>query len=161
MSLALAIIVIDTSLLNVSLKTIINDLKTNIESMQWVITAYTLILSAFAITGGRLGDLFGRKRMFILGAIIFAIGSFVASISKNVGMMIVGEAVIEGIGAALMDWAMAEFTLQHADEVQLSVYSENVGAQRFYARYGFVKVADISFRVGEHVDAEFLLARLL
>ncbi len=102
MSLALAIIVIDTSLLNVSLKTIINDLKTNIESMQWVITAYTLILSAFTITGGRLGDLFGRKRMFILGAIIFAIGSFVASISKNVGMMIVGEAVIEGIGAALM-----------------------------------------------------------
>ena len=71
------------------------------------------------------------------------------------------DAVGGGIGAALMDWAMAEFTGQHADEVQLSVYSENVGAQRFYARYGFVKVADISFRVGEHVDAEFLLARLL
>lgn len=102
MSLALAIIVIDTSLLNVSLKTIINDLKTDIESMQWVITAYTLILSAFTITGGRLGDLFGRKRMFMLGAVIFAIGSFIASISTNVTMMIVGEAVIEGIGAALM-----------------------------------------------------------
>lgn len=102
LSLALAIIVIDTTLLNVSLKTIINDLNTDIESMQWVITAYSLVLAAFTITGGRLGDLFGRKKMFILGAIIFAVGSFIASISQNVGTMIVGEAIIEGIGAALM-----------------------------------------------------------
>lgn len=113
MSLALAIIVIDTSLLNVSLKTIINDLNTDIESMQWVITAYTLILSAFTITGGRLGDLFGRKRMFMLGAVIFAIGSFIASISKNVGMMIAGEAVIEGIGAALMMPATASLLVSN------------------------------------------------
>lgn len=113
MSLALAIIVIDTSLLNVSLKTIINDLKTDIESMQWVITAYTLILSAFTITGGRLGDLFGRKRMFMLGAVIFAVGSFIASISKNVGMMIAGEAVIEGIGAALMMPATASLLISN------------------------------------------------
>lgn len=102
LSLALAIIVIDTTLLNVSLKTVINDLHTDIESMQWVITAYSLVLAAFTITGGRLGDLFGRKKMFILGAIIFAIGSFIASISKGVGTMIAGEAIIEGIGAALM-----------------------------------------------------------
>lgn len=102
LSLALAIIVIDTTLLNVSLKTIINDLHTTIEAMQWVITAYSLVLAAFTITGGRLGDLFGRKKMFMLGAVIFAIGSFIASISKNVGTMIAGEAIIEGIGAALM-----------------------------------------------------------
>lgn len=102
LSLALAIIVIDTTLLNVSLKTIINDLHTTIEAMQWVITAYSLVLAAFTITGGRLGDLYGRKKMFMLGAVIFAIGSFIASISKNVGTMIAGEAIIEGIGAALM-----------------------------------------------------------
>lgn len=102
LSLALAIIVIDTTLLNVSLKTIINDLDTTIEAMQWVITAYSLVLAAFTITGGRLGDLYGRKKMFMLGAVIFAIGSFIASISKNVGTMIAGEAIIEGIGAALM-----------------------------------------------------------
>lgn len=102
LSLALAIIVIDTTLLNVSLKTIINDLHTTIEAMQWVITAYSLVLAAFTITGGRLGDLYGRKKMFMLGAVIFAIGSFLASISKNVGTMIAGEAIIEGIGAALM-----------------------------------------------------------
>ncbi len=71
------------------------------------------------------------------------------------------DAVGGGIGTALMDWAMAEFTAQRANEVQLSVYSENVGAHRFYARYGFVKVADISFRVGEQIDAEFLFAKRL
>ncbi len=102
LSLGLAIIIIDTTLLNVSLGNIIRDLKTDIQSLQWVITAYSLTLAALTITGGRLGDLFGRKKMFVLGAIIFAIGSFIASISTSVGMMIAGESIIEGIGAALM-----------------------------------------------------------
>jgi diamine N-acetyltransferase len=66
-----------------------------------------------------------------------------------------------GIGKALMDWAMAEFTARGADEVQLSVWSGNHGAQKFYARYGFAKVADIKFRVGEQLDDEFLFARLM
>ncbi|HEX3095768.1 MAG TPA: MFS transporter, partial [Patescibacteria group bacterium] len=111
LSLALAIIIIDTTLLNVSLKAIINDLHTNLKNMQWVITIYSLILAAFTITGGRLGDLFGRKRMFLVGAVVFAIGSFIASISTNVGMMIAGEAIIEGIGAAMMMPATASLLI--------------------------------------------------
>ncbi len=102
LSLALMIIIIDTTVLNVSLKTIVNDLGTDLQGLQWVITSYSLTLAALTITGGRLGDLFGRKRMFVLGAFIFAIGSFLTSISHSVGMMIVGESVIEGVGAALM-----------------------------------------------------------
>lgn len=66
-----------------------------------------------------------------------------------------------GIGAALMDWALPALAAHGADEVQLSVWSQNEGAQRFYARYGFEKVADVSFRVGEQLDDEFLLARPL
>lgn len=66
-----------------------------------------------------------------------------------------------GIGAALMDWAMTEFAAMGADEVQLSVWSGNTGAHRFYARYGFDKVADITFRVGEQLDEEFLFAKRL
>lgn len=66
-----------------------------------------------------------------------------------------------GIGAVLMDWAMAEARMQGADEIQLSVWSGNDGAQRFYARYGFEKVADITFAVGEQIDEEFLFARML
>jgi ribosomal protein S18 acetylase RimI-like enzyme len=66
-----------------------------------------------------------------------------------------------GIGAALMDWAMAEARARGADEMQLSVWSGNAGAQRFYARYGFVKVAEVDFWVGSQRDDEFLFSYLL
>lgn len=65
------------------------------------------------------------------------------------------------IGARLMDWALALAREQGADEIQLSVWSENFGAQRFYHRYGFVKVADIDFWVTSHRDDEFLFSLLL
>lgn len=65
----------------------------------------------------------------------------------------------QGLGAALMDWAMTQFAARGADEVQISVYAHNDGAQRFYRRYGFEKVADITFRVGDHIDPEFLFAQ--
>lgn len=64
-----------------------------------------------------------------------------------------------GIGAALMDWTLEVARAHGADEIQLSVWSGNAGAQRFYARYGFAKIADITFCVGEQVDDEFLFAR--
>jgi EmrB/QacA subfamily drug resistance transporter len=102
LSMALMIIIVDTTVLNVSLKVISEDLHTNLQGLQWVITAYALTLAAFTITGGRLGDLFGRKKMFMLGAVIFAGGSFITSISHSVGVMLAGESIIEGIGAALM-----------------------------------------------------------
>lgn len=71
------------------------------------------------------------------------------------------DATGQSIGAALMDWALAEAARFGADEIQLSVYSDNPGAQKFYARYGFEKVADIHFMVGEQRDEEFLFARVL
>lgn len=64
----------------------------------------------------------------------------------------------QGIGARLMDWAIDQARAAGADEVQLSVYSDNPGAQKFYRRYGFDKVADIHFMVGEQRDEEFLFA---
>ncbi len=100
--MALMIIVIDTTILNVSLRTIILDLHAKITGIQWVISAYSLVIASLTITGGRLGDLFGRKRMFMVGAVIFAIGSFITSISHNIPTMLAGESIIEGIGAALM-----------------------------------------------------------
>lgn len=66
-----------------------------------------------------------------------------------------------GLGAKLMDWAMSEADDIGADEIQLTVYSENPEAQRFYQRYGFSKIADIEFWVGNHCDPEFLFARKL
>jgi ribosomal protein S18 acetylase RimI-like enzyme len=67
-----------------------------------------------------------------------------------------GSMTGRGLGATLMDW-VREYAFQNsADAIQLSVFSENFGAQRFYRRYGFAKVADIAFWVGEQRDAEFL-----
>ena len=102
MALALAIIVIDGTVLNVSQKYVIQDLNTDIKSIQWAFTGYSLVLAALTIFGGRLGDMFGRKKMFILGAIIFAIGSGLTALSQDVTTFFFGWAVIEGIGASLM-----------------------------------------------------------
>lgn len=62
----------------------------------------------------------------------------------------------QGIGARLMDWALDEARVRGHDAIQLTVWSGNPGAQRFYARYGFAKIADIDFWVGNHRDDEFL-----
>lgn len=102
LSSALMIIIIDTTVLNVSIRTMVADLKTTVQGIQWVISAYALTLAALTVTGGRLGDLFGRKKMFMWGAVLFAIGSFVTSVSPTVTWVIIGNAIIEGIGAALM-----------------------------------------------------------
>jgi ribosomal protein S18 acetylase RimI-like enzyme len=67
----------------------------------------------------------------------------------------------QGLGGALMGWIMDQAKAHQADEIQLSVWSENDGAQRFYARYGFEKVADITFRVGEQLDKEFLFSLIV
>ena len=61
-----------------------------------------------------------------------------------------------GIGTKLMDWALGQARAGGHDAMLLSVYAENFGAQRLYERYGFVKIADITFQVGDHFDPEFL-----
>ncbi len=131
-ALSLAIILIDTTLLNVSLRNIIQDLNSNFTDIQWVITIYTLVLAALTITGGRLGDLYGRKRMFMLGAVLFAIGSYIASISHNVGMLLLGESIIEGIGAALMMPAAASLLLTNFEgkdrAIGFAVFGATAGA---------------------------------
>jgi GNAT superfamily N-acetyltransferase len=63
-----------------------------------------------------------------------------------------------GLGARLMNWALNQARAVGADELQLSVYADNPQGHRFYARFGLVKIADITFCVGEHVDPEFLMA---
>ena len=62
-----------------------------------------------------------------------------------------------GIGATLMGWALNEAKLRHVDDIILSVWSENHGAQRFYARHGFKKIGDTIFMVGDHRDEEYLM----
>ncbi|MBV8303150.1 MAG: MFS transporter [Acidimicrobiia bacterium] len=96
------IVVLDNTVLNVAIPTILRDLHTRLPSLQWVITGYALTFAALLIIGGRLGDIYGHRRVFIIGAALFGAGSLLASVSTSVGELILGEAVIEGIGASLM-----------------------------------------------------------
>ena len=96
------IVVLDTSVLNVAIPTMLRELDTTIPSLEWVISGYALTLASLLIIGGRLGDLFGHRRLFIIGIAIFGVGSAISGLSPTVGWLILGEAVIEGIGAAMM-----------------------------------------------------------
>ena len=100
--IAAFIVVLDTTILNVAIPTIIRDLDTTVAAVEWVVTGYALVFATFLIIGGRLGDVYGHRRIFMIGVALFGIGSFVASISTSVGQLIVGEAVIEGLGASMM-----------------------------------------------------------
>jgi EmrB/QacA subfamily drug resistance transporter len=100
--LAVLIVALDTTVLNVAIPTILRDLDTTLPSLQWVITGYSLTFASLLIIGGRLADLFGARRMFIVGAALFAVGSLLASLAQSVPMLILGEAIIEGMGASLM-----------------------------------------------------------
>src|SRR4051794_24502351 len=99
---AVILIAVDTSVLNVSIPTILRDLDTTVPTLQWVITGYSLTFATFLIIGGRLGDIYGHRRLFIIGVTLFGLGSLLASEAPSVGFLILGEAVIEGVGAALM-----------------------------------------------------------
>jgi len=96
------IVVMDNTVLNVSIPTILRELHTTLPALEWVITGYALTFAALLIIGGRLGDVYGHRRVFIAGASLFGLGSLIASIASSVGQLIVGEAIIEGVGASLM-----------------------------------------------------------
>ena len=100
--MALVLVVLDNTVLNVAVPTMVRELHTSLASMRWVIAGYSLTFASLLVIGGRLGDLYGPRRMFMLGAALFGIGSALASVSTSVGVLILGESVIEGIGAALM-----------------------------------------------------------
>ncbi|MDQ6697274.1 MAG: MFS transporter [Actinomycetota bacterium] len=99
---ATVIVVLDNTVLAVAIPTIMREFHTTLPSLQWVVTGYALTFATFLIIGGRLGDLYGHRRVFIVGAALFGIGSLLASLSWNVASLVVGEALIEGLGASLL-----------------------------------------------------------
>jgi EmrB/QacA subfamily drug resistance transporter len=100
--ISVAIPVLDNTILNLAVPTILREFHTQLSSLQWVITGYSLTFATLLIIGGRLGDMFGHRRMFVIGATIFGVGSLLASISTSVPTLFLGEALIEGIGASMM-----------------------------------------------------------
>lgn len=99
---AVLIAALDSTVLNVAIPTILSEFHTTLPVLQWVITGYSLTFAAFLIIGGRLGDVYGARQTFIVGGLLFAVGSLVASLSTGVLSLVIGEAIIEGLGASLM-----------------------------------------------------------
>lgn len=100
LSLSLAIIIIDASIVNVTLPAISNDFKASIPDLQWITSSYALVYAALLITFGRLSDTLGRRLLFILGVVAFGVGSVIVGAANGVDIIIVGR-VIQGIGAAM------------------------------------------------------------
>ncbi len=100
-ALGLAIVVIDNTVLNVSIPYMLRDLNASLNAIEWVISGYALTIATLLITFGRLGDLYGRKKTFLIGIIIFAIGSFASSTATTATTIIVGRAIIQAMGAAM------------------------------------------------------------
>ena len=101
MCFALFMVMLDNTVVNVALPSIQRDLDARISDLEWVVNGYTLTFAVLIATGGWLGDIFGRRRMFMTGVIIFALTSATAGLAQNAEMLIASRAV-QGIGAALM-----------------------------------------------------------
>ena len=101
MCFALFMVMLDNTVVNVSLPSIQRDLHASLSSLEWTVNAYTLTFAVLMITGGRLGDIFGRRRMFLFGVVVFGISSTVIGFSANDTMLVAFRAV-QGIGAAFM-----------------------------------------------------------
>jgi EmrB/QacA subfamily drug resistance transporter len=101
MSFALFMAMLDNTVVNVALPRISQDLGSGISGLQWIIDAYTLVFASLILTGGTLGDIFGRKRFFLIGLSIFTIGSLVCALAPNLSVLIGGRGV-QGLGAALL-----------------------------------------------------------
>ncbi len=93
---------LDTSVMNVSIATVAKDVGTTVTGIQLAITLYTLVMAAFMITGGKLGQILGRKRAFMIGCVIYGCGSFTTALSHTLTVLIIGWSVLEGLGAALI-----------------------------------------------------------
>src|SRR5213082_2977999 len=90
--------IIDLTIVNVSLPTIGRDLHFTETSLQWVVTAYALTFGGFLLLGGRAADLFGRRRVFIGGLVLFALASLAGGLAQSEGWLITARAV-QGLGA--------------------------------------------------------------
>ena len=100
--LAIFIIVLDSSAMNVAISTLVVELNTTLSMVQAIIALYALIIASFMLLGSKIQDILGRKRTFVIGLIIYACGTITATFSINATMLLIGWAVLEGIGAALI-----------------------------------------------------------
>ncbi|HEY1853360.1 MAG TPA: MFS transporter [Solirubrobacterales bacterium] len=101
MCFALFMIMLDNTVVNVALPSIQKDLGASISGLEWTVNGYTLSFAVLLATGGRLGDIFGRRRLFLTGVIIFALSSATAGLAPDETSLVISR-IVQGVGAALM-----------------------------------------------------------
>jgi EmrB/QacA subfamily drug resistance transporter len=106
LAMAMFVLVVDTSLMNVSISAVVEDLDTTVSGVQSAIALEALVSAAFILIGSKVGDLFGRKRAYVLGLLGYAIGALSMTLAQNLSTIIIFWAIVGGIGASLLLPAM-------------------------------------------------------
>jgi EmrB/QacA subfamily drug resistance transporter len=101
------VMVLDQSVMNVSISQLVDDFDTTVTVIQGVITLYCLVMAMFMLTGGKIGDIIGRRRAFVIGLVIYGLGSALTAAAPTVLVLTLGWSVLEGLGAALVLPALA------------------------------------------------------
>src|SRR6202521_1471446 len=96
-----SMVFIDGTVVNVALPALQSALRANLANVQWVVESYALFLAALLLIGGSLGDLYGRRKIFVAGVVIFSIASAWCGLAPNIGQLIVARG-IQGIGGAML-----------------------------------------------------------
>jgi MFS family permease len=102
LAMAMFVLVVDTSLMNVSISAVVQDLDTTVSGVQSAIALEALVSAAFILIGGKVGDLIGRKRAYVLGLLGYAVGAIAMTLAQNLIAIIVFWALIGGLGASLL-----------------------------------------------------------
>src|SRR6187551_873584 len=96
------LMVLDQAVMNVAISQLVEDFDTTVTTIQMVIALYALVMAGLMLTGGKLGDLWGRRRAFAVGLVIYGIGSGLTAASWSVPSLMLGWSILEGVGAALV-----------------------------------------------------------
>src|SRR5689334_14269775 len=104
------VMVLDSSVMNVSISQIVADLDTTVTGVQGAITMYTLVMAAFMLVGAKLGDIWGRDRAFGIGLAVYGLGSLTTALSPSLPVLLFGWSLVEGLGAVLVIPAIAALT---------------------------------------------------
>src|SRR6187549_1812440 len=112
---AMFMTVLDVSIVNVALPSIGESLDFSRENLQWVITAYAITFGGFLLLGGRAADLFGRRRVFLVGVVVFTVASFLCGLANSETMLIAARA-LQGLGAAIISPAALSIVMTTFEE---------------------------------------------
>src|SRR3954449_3069172 len=96
------VMALDTTVMNTAIATVAKDLDTTVTGIQTAITMYTLVMASLMITGGKIGEIIGRKRAFTIGCVVYAAGSLTTALSPNLTVLLIGWSGLEGLGAVLI-----------------------------------------------------------